>query len=105
MKVFKVISESVENTKNLFVFISVIDKEKRFHPIESMGYFLSDGRKHPVIIDENGTVWFDQTDDLYTETSNLVGITIKKDQYFCFNTGTQDESIYRIKSISIMPPQ
>jgi hypothetical protein len=107
MPVVRIVAKYVEggivDNNNKFFLLASLDKEFKIIGGEWMGYFITDGKKHPFILDNKGTLWFDQTDEIYSEDTNLLSKTVTIDEIFSFNLNTENECAYKIIAVSQQP--
>jgi hypothetical protein len=54
-------------------------------------------------MDNKGTIWYDQTDEVISETTNLLTKKVLVGEVFSFNINSEDECIYKISSVNELP--
>jgi hypothetical protein len=101
--VAKYVDEGVVDDENKFFLLASINKENRIISGEWLGYFITDGRKHPFIMDHKGTLWYDQSDDMESEDTNLLSKPILLSEYFSFNIESEEEVTYKIIAVNELP--
>lgn len=106
MPVARIVAKYVENgvvdDENKFYLLALLNDEKKIVSGEWLGYFLTDGRKHPFVMDPKGTLWYDQTEEVVSEDTNLLLKNVVEDELFSFNISTEDESTYKIVSVFLL---
>ncbi len=108
MPVARIVAKDVDNDRNKFILLASLNNENKIISGEWLGYFISvdtDGRekKYPFIMDDRGTLWFDQEHEIYSETTNLLDRTVFQSEYFCCQVGNDDECTYKIFSVILLP--
>jgi hypothetical protein len=101
--VAKYVDEGHLGSDNKFYLLASINEENKIISGEWVGYFLTEGKKHPCILDHKGTLWFDQEDEQYTEATNLLLKPIREKEYFSFITNDKSEHTYQIISLKELP--
>jgi len=107
MPVVRIVAKYVEggiiDHDNKFFLIASINENKKIVSGEWLGYFITDGRKYPFIMDDKGMLWYDQSDEIVSQDTNLLTKTIVKSEFFSFNVNLDDEYIYKITSVNELP--
>jgi hypothetical protein len=101
--VAKYFDERMIDDENKFFLLASLNQERKIISGEWLGYFISEGKKHPFIMDNKGTIWYDQTDEVISETTNLLTKKVLVGEVFSFNINSEDECIYKISSVNELP--
>lgn len=101
--VAKYVEDGIVDDENKFYLLASLNDEKKIVSGEWVGYFMTEGRKHPFIMDPKGTLWYDQTEEVVSEDTNLLYKTVAEGEFFSFNINTEDESTYKIVSVFLLP--
>jgi hypothetical protein len=54
-------------------------------------------------MDHKGTLWYDQSDDMESEDTNLLSKPILLSEYFSFNIESEEEVTYKIIAVNELP--
>ena len=107
MPVFRIIAKYVEggivDDDNKFYLLASLNDNKEIVSGEWLGYFITDGKKHPFIMDNKGALFYDQTEGVVSENTNLINKKIIESEFFSFNVNTDSECTYKITSVRELP--